>query len=60
MAARKAMTVSELCDLYLADAEAGRLLTRRRGATTLRSASGGVCALHFQRRARARQMARPG
>jgi integrase len=32
MAARKAMTVSELCDLYLADAEAGRLLTRRRGA----------------------------
>jgi len=32
MAARKAMTVFELCDLYLADAEAGRLLTRRRGA----------------------------
>ena len=32
MAARKAMTVAELCDLYLADAEAGRLLTRRRGA----------------------------
>src|SRR5216684_3826982 len=32
MAARKAVTVSELCDLYLADAEAGRLLTRRRGA----------------------------
>jgi len=32
MAARKAMTVNELCDLYLADAEAGRLLTRRRGA----------------------------
>src|SRR5207302_10827638 len=29
---RKAMTVSELCDRYLADAEAGRLLTRRRGA----------------------------
>jgi integrase len=28
MAARKAMTVSELCDLYLADAEAGRVLTR--------------------------------
>ncbi len=26
---RKAATVSELCDLYLADAEAGRLLTRR-------------------------------
>jgi integrase len=32
MAARKAMTVAELCDLYLADADAGRLLTRRRGA----------------------------
>jgi integrase len=29
-AARKAQTVSELCDLYLADAEAGRLMTRRR------------------------------
>jgi len=28
-AARKAATVAELCDLYLADAEAGRLLTRR-------------------------------
>lgn len=32
LAARRAMTVAELCDLYLADAEAGRLLTRRRGA----------------------------
>jgi integrase len=31
MAARRAMTVTELCDLYFADAEAGRLLTRRRG-----------------------------
>jgi integrase len=30
--ARKATTVAELCDLYLADAEAGRLLTRRRAA----------------------------
>src|SRR3954466_8987440 len=30
--ARKAKTVSELCDLYLADAEAGRLLTRRKVA----------------------------
>jgi len=29
-AARKAQTISELCDLYLADAEAGRLVTRRR------------------------------
>jgi integrase len=27
---RQATTVSELCDLYLADAEAGRLLTRRK------------------------------
>jgi integrase len=27
---RKAATVAELCDLYLADAEAGRLLTRRK------------------------------
>jgi integrase len=30
--ARKATTVSELCSLYLADAEAGRLLTRRKAA----------------------------
>jgi integrase len=29
---RQAKTVAELCDLYLADAEAGRLLTRRRVA----------------------------
>src|SRR5262249_36070659 len=29
-AARNAQTVSELCDLYLADAEVGRLVTRRR------------------------------
>ena len=27
---RKAKTVAELCDLYLGDAEAGRLLTRRK------------------------------
>jgi integrase len=31
-AARKAKTVTELCDLYLVDAEAGRLLTRRKMA----------------------------
>ena len=31
-AKRKAATVFELCDLYLADADAGRLLTRRRAA----------------------------
>lgn len=31
-ATRKAATVTELCDLYLADAEAGRLLTRRKVA----------------------------
>jgi integrase len=31
-AARNARTVSELCDLYLADAEAGRLMTRHRRA----------------------------
>jgi integrase len=29
-AARRAQTIAELCDLYLADAEAGRLVTRRR------------------------------
>jgi integrase len=29
-AARNAQTVADLCDLYLADAEAGRLMTRRR------------------------------
>lgn len=29
-AARKATTIAELCDAYLADAKAGRLLTRRR------------------------------
>src|SRR6266566_9164826 len=31
-ARRNAATVSELCDLYLIDAEAGRLLTRRQSA----------------------------
>lgn len=31
-AKRQASTVGELCDLYLTDAEAGRLLTRRGGA----------------------------
>jgi integrase len=31
-AGRKAKTVSELCDAYLVDAEAGRLLTRRKAA----------------------------
>ena len=31
-AKRKAATVAELCDLYLAEAEAGRLMTRRRTA----------------------------
>ena len=31
-AARNAQTVSELCDLYLSDAETGRLVTRRRTA----------------------------
>jgi integrase len=31
-AKRKAASVGELCDLYLADAEAGRLLTRRKAA----------------------------
>jgi integrase len=31
-ATRKATTVAELCDAYLADAESGRLLTRRRVA----------------------------
>jgi len=32
---RHAKTVGDLCDLYLADAEAGRLLTRQRGAKKL-------------------------
>ena len=31
-AARNAQTISELCDLYLVEAEAGRLLTRRKTA----------------------------
>ena len=31
-AKRKAATVAELCDLYIADAESGRLLTRRKAA----------------------------
>jgi integrase len=31
-AKRKAASVAELCDLYLADAEAGRILTRRKAA----------------------------
>src|SRR3977135_1031035 len=30
--ARNAQNVSELCDVYLADAEAGRVLTRKRAA----------------------------
>ena len=30
-ARRTAVTVAELCDLYMADVEAGRLLTRRSG-----------------------------
>jgi len=34
-AKRKAVTISDLCDLYLADAEAGRLLTRRKTAKKL-------------------------
>src|SRR5215471_16547774 len=44
-AARNAQTVSELCDLYLADAEAGRLVTRRRApkkASTLVSDRGRI------------------
>ena len=44
-AARNAQTVSELCDLYLADAEAGRLVTRRRSpkkASTLVSDRGRI------------------
>jgi integrase len=44
-AARKAQTVSELCDLYLADAEAGRLVTRRRSpkkASTLATDRGRI------------------
>ena len=44
-AKRKAETVAELCDLYWADAEAGRLLTRRRTAkkaSTLLSDKGRV------------------
>jgi integrase len=44
-AARNAQTVAELCDLYLADAEAGRLVTRRRTqkkASTLAIDKGGI------------------
>ena len=44
-AARNAQTVSELCDLYLADAEAGRLVTRRRSlkkASTLATDRGRI------------------
>jgi integrase len=43
--ARNAQTVSELCDLYLADAEAGRLVTRRRSpkkASTLATDRGRI------------------
>src|SRR5262249_40688284 len=35
LATKKALTVGELADLYLADVEAGRLLTRRRGPKKL-------------------------
>jgi integrase len=44
-AARNAKTVSELCDLYLVDAEAGRLVTRRRSpkkASTLSTDRGRI------------------
>ena len=44
-AARNAQTVSELCDRYLADAEAGRLVTRRRSlkkASTLATDRGRI------------------
>jgi integrase len=44
-AARNAQTVSDLCDLYLADAEAGRLITRRRAvkkASTLATDRGRI------------------
>jgi integrase len=43
--ARHALTISELCDLYFADAEAGRLMTRRRSqkkASTLAIDSGRI------------------
>jgi integrase len=48
--ARDAMTVAELCDAYLADAEAGRLLTRRgqsKKASTLAIDRGRI-ARHFK------------
>ena len=44
-AARKAQTVSELCDIYFADAAAGRLTTRRRSpkkASTLATDPGRI------------------
>src|SRR5262245_44088584 len=44
-AARNAQTVSELCDLYLADAESGRLVTRLRSpkkASTLATDRGRI------------------
>jgi integrase len=44
-AARNAQTVSDLCDLYLAEAEAGRLVTRRRApkkASTLATDRGRI------------------
>jgi integrase len=44
-AARNAQTISELCDLYLGDAEAGRLITRRRApkkASTLETDRGRI------------------
>jgi integrase len=44
-AARNAQTVSDLCDLYLTDAEAGRLITRRRApkkASTLETDRGRI------------------
>ena len=44
-AGRKAQTVSELCDLYFADATAGRLMTRRRSskkASTLATDQGRI------------------
>lgn len=40
IATRKAATVAELCDQYMADAEAGRLLTRRKASKKPRTLEG--------------------
>ena len=54
-AKRKAASVAELCDLYIADAEAGRLLTRRKAGEEAQHDRNGQGADRAAHKAAARQ-----